>query len=89
MPVNAWQPVCNIYGNTLPSLPTLPTFLLSMLSDKLNLVIDFENRSSKHLGRIADSMSEWEGRIADELDLTPADVAAIKAKYPNELKLQT
>ena len=43
----------------------------------------------KYLGRIADSMAEWEGRIADELGLTVADTAAIKKKYPGELKLQS
>ena len=43
----------------------------------------------KHLGQIADSISEWEGRIADELGLKKADVAAIKCEYPNKLKLQT
>ena len=43
----------------------------------------------KSLGQIADLMAEWEGRIADELGLTLADVAAIKKKYPGELKLQS
>ncbi|MCG8622465.1 MAG: hypothetical protein MJE68_10780 [Proteobacteria bacterium] len=42
-----------------------------------------------HLGQIADSMVEWEGLIADELKLTPADVADIKTKYPQRLKLQS
>ena len=42
----------------------------------------------KHLGQIADSMCEWEGRIADELELKNADVAAIKCEYPNKLTLQ-
>lgn len=51
-------------------------------------MIDTENRSSKHLGLIADSMYEWEGAIAEELGLTTADVAAINTKYPKELKLQ-
>lgn len=27
----------------------------------------------KHIGKIADFMSEWEGRIADELELTYAE----------------
>ena len=63
---------------------------LSQLSNvyKLDQVIDAENRSSKHLGQIADSMTEWEGTIADNLDLTPSDVKAIKTKYQNELHLQ-
>ena len=43
----------------------------------------------KHLGQIANSMHEWEGRVADELGLTRADVARIKTKYPSNLELQT
>ena len=55
----------------------------------LNKEIDFCNNGvPKHLGRIADSMYEWEGRIAEELGLTKADVANIKTKYPMDLKLQ-
>lgn len=44
---------------------------------------------SKHLGKIADIMCEWEGPIAEGLGLTPADINAIKMKYPGELVLQT
>ena len=44
---------------------------------------------SYHLGQIAELMVEWEGRIIDKLKLTDSDVAAIKAKYPGELKLQS
>ena len=43
---------------------------------------------SKLLGQIADSMYEWEGRLAEELGLTKADVAAIVKKHPTDLKLQ-
>ena len=43
----------------------------------------------RHIGQIAESMVEWEGLIADELELTPADVADIKTKHPQRLKLQT
>ena len=43
----------------------------------------------KHLGQIADIMYEWEGPVAEQLGLTQADVAAIKTKYPNELRLRT
>ena len=60
--------------------------------DRLNEVIDSGNRGvSKHLGQIADTMTlyEWEGSVAGELGLTPADIAAIKMKYPSELRLQT
>ena len=53
-------------------------------------VLDFENGGvSKHLGQIADSMYEWEGSVAEQLGLTPAEIAAIKMKYPGELRLQT
>ena len=54
------------------------------------MVIDSENDGvPKHLGKIADCIYEWEGKIAAELMLTNADVASIKAKYPNNLRLQT
>ena len=43
----------------------------------------------KHLGQIADLLVQWEERIADELELTGADVASIKTKYPRNLKLQS
>ena len=42
-----------------------------------------------HLGRIANSIVEWEGPIAKSLSLTEADVAEIKTKHPRSLKLQT
>jgi hypothetical protein len=42
-----------------------------------------------HLGKVADSMSEWEGPIADNLKLKPGDVANIKTAYPRKLNLQT
>lgn len=62
----------------------------SISYQRLDQVLDFENGGvPKHLGQIADSMYEWEGKIADELRLTHADVAAIKTKHPSELKLQT
>ena len=58
--------------------------------NQLDMVIDSENNGvSKHLGRIANAMYEWEGRIADELGLSVVDVAEIKLKHPSNLKLQT
>ena len=57
--------------------------------DRLNREIDPGNTPPKQLGRISDSMSEWEGRLSDELDLSPADVANIKSRHPFELRLQT
>ena len=59
------------------------------ISQWLDQVIDFGNKSAKHLGQIADAMTEWEGKIAEELQLSEADVAAIKTKHPMDLKLQT
>ena len=62
----------------------------SALERRLDQVLDSEYGGvSRHLGHIADSMSKWEGPIAEQLGLTPADVAAIKTKYPGELNLQT
>ena len=52
-------------------------------------MLDFEHGGvSKHTGQAADTMYEWEGPIAEQLELTKRDVAAIKVKYPGELKLQ-
>ena len=50
--------------------------------------LDVEIQES-HLGEIADSMTEWEGPIADKLKLKPSDVANIKTEHPRKLKLQT
>lgn len=57
---------------------------------QLDMEIDACNKGvPKHLGQIADLMTEWEGRISEELQLTPADVANILTQYPNKLNLQT
>ena len=56
----------------------------------LDKVLDFENDGvSQHLGQIAESMYEWQGFVAEQLRLTPADIASIKAEHPGKLKLQT
>ena len=49
--------------------------------------LDIEVQES-HLGKVADSMTEWEGPIADELKLKLGDIANIKTAYPKELNLQ-
>ena len=52
-------------------------------------VLDSKSNSvSKHLGEIADSMYEWEGAVAENLGLAPADIASIKTKFPKEINLQ-
>ena len=61
-----------------------------LYSPQLNEVIDFRNDGvSKHLGQIANTIYEWEGPVAEQLGLTQADIAAIKVKHRDELKLQT
>ena len=51
-------------------------------------MLDFEHGGvPRHLGQIADSMNEWEGSVADQLGLVPADVAAIKIEN-SKLSLQ-
>jgi hypothetical protein len=49
--------------------------------------LDVEVQES-HLGKVADSMAEWEGSIADKLKLDSGDVANIKTAYPRKLNLQ-
>ena len=64
--------------------------MLPLPRQMLDQVLDFENGGvSKHLGQIADSMYEWEGAVAEQLGLTPAEIAAVKLKHPGELRLQT
>ena len=42
----------------------------------------------KHIGPIADSMSEWEGAVGDALELTYTDRAAILEAHPGRVNLQ-
>ena len=63
--------------------------LYSFLRQKLDQVLDFGNGGvPKDLGKIAECMCEWQGRIADNLGLTSADVAAITTKHPSDLRQQ-
>ena len=60
---------------------------------KLDKELDFEHRGStgvvsKHLGRIADSMTGWEGAVADNLNLTEADRSDIKGNNHSKPNLQ-
>ena len=67
-------------------------FLLPMFVGKAQQLLDKEIDAHgvlKHLGQVADSMTEWEGRISEELKLTPADVASIHTQHPNKLRLQS
>ena len=56
----------------------------------LNKEIDSNNNGVPiHIGQIANNMTQWEGHISDGLNLTLADVAYIKAKYPLNLVMQS
>ena len=57
------------------------------MDDPLDRVLDSDN--PKHLGEIADQMAEWEGPIAEWLDLTSSEIAGVKIKHPRNLQLQT
>ena len=72
--------------------------VLSSVSDtnrwKLDQEIDFEHRDDRgqiipqHLGRIAESMTDWEGVIADHLGLSEPDRSDIREKNLNRPNLQ-
>ena len=57
---------------------------------KLDKEIDFEHRDARghvipeHLGRIADSMTDWEGDVADNLDLSEPDRSDIRERNSRE-----
>ena len=61
---------------------------------KLDREIDCDHRDARgqvipqHLGRIAESVIDWEGVIADHLGLTEADRSDIREKNSREPKLQ-
>ena len=61
---------------------------------KLDREIDFEHRDAKgqviphHLGRIANSMTNWEGVIADRLGLSETDRSDIKERCSSKPQLQ-
>ena len=54
----------------------------------LDKVLDGNSKSGLHLGRIADAMTGWRGKIAEHLDLSPADVNVIETAHPGKLDLQ-
>ena len=59
------------------------------MTHQLDQVLDHNSGGvSKHLGRTADSMHEWEGPVAEELGLSLADISAIKTAHPTNFNLQ-
>ena len=75
------------FETVVASVPTVDSW-------KLDKEIDFENRDDrgqvipKHLGRIAESMTGWEGDMADHLDLSEADRSDVRQSHIGEPKLQ-
>ena len=61
---------------------------------KLDKEIDFEHKNAtgqvipKHLGRIADLITDWDGAVADNLDLTDAERNDIRESNPAKPKQQ-
>ena len=61
---------------------------------KLDQEIDFEHKNNKgetvpkDLGRISESMTNWEGTIADNLGLTVTERKDIKESIPSNPNLQ-
>ena len=61
---------------------------------KLDREIDFEHRDERgqliprHIGKMAESMTDWEGAIADHLGLSEPDRSDIRDKNPRQPELQ-
>ena len=71
-------------------LAVYSSYVFFYICSQPNDVIDSGNGGvSKHLGQIAEKMYEWEGPVAEQLDLTQADIADINVKHPNKLRQQT
>jgi hypothetical protein len=75
----------------MPIVPTQQSVSdqFQVITSNLDQMLDSMNEGvEKHLGLIADFMKEWEGRIAEALGLTPAEVEGIKGKHINKPNLQ-
>ena len=82
----AWSERCGLSNNRFKVRATTIGCLCSYsIADKrLDQIL-----SDGNLGKIADSMSEWKGPIAEQLELTVADIEAIQVEEPRKHKLQT
>ena len=57
---------------------------------KLDKKLDFDHDGvQRDLGTITNSMDEWEGNVAEQLQLTRPEIESIRTKYPGDLPLQT
>ena len=64
--------------------------LVTIVATILDKEIDSEsNGVSNHIGQVADFIDQWEGPIAEALELSVPVVAAIKYQFPLNLELQT
>ena len=76
------------------SLDEVVTSVAAVDRWKLDKEVDFEHRDARghvipeHLGRIADSMTDWDGDIADHLGLSEPDRSDIRERNIREPKLQ-
>ena len=52
-------------------------------------MVDYGSKAPVHIGQIAEVVREWEGRLSDGLELSPADVRSIKTMHDRDLKGQT
>lgn len=60
----------------------------SMCTLDLDKVLDSDGKSERHLGEIADAMTDWKGEIAEILNLSLADVNNIETANKDRLDLQ-
>lgn len=92
-------PVTGQIGST-SAVPVMDPWLAEIIASvpptnrwKLDQELDFEHKNRrgqtipKHLGKIADSMENWE-TVAEYLNLSASDKSAIRGKYPFDQELQ-
>ena len=63
-------------------------FFKDVAEVNLDKVLDHDGKSELHLGKIADAMIDWEGKIAEYLNLSSPDVHEIKTAHSARLDLQ-
>lgn len=64
------------------------SFFKDVAEVDLDKVLDDDEMSELHLGKIADAMSDWRGKIAEQLHLSFPETEEIKMANPTRLDLQ-
>ena len=64
------------------------SFFKDVAEVNLDKVLDHDRKSELHLGKIADAMIDWKGKIAEHLHLSLPDIEEIKMAHPTRLDLQ-